>query len=234
MTGRSSSTGSESDYSITGAHGTCAAITNQEHYDSRHNRHDDATKGRIDFPRRMYGREEEVRRLAAVWEGFCCVGTKDGVSGGRGGGNRVGSCPRVMFVSGYSGVGKSALVRYFVRRTKEERRGRVLLLYACGKFNENSKCVPFSAFMELLEQLVCEIRHTSELEEWRRRFQMAVANSGNIGPNTEGDGYCVILGPCCVPCWMGHGKRRKRRRGVRTPLLCGGSDRNPWRILPLP
>jgi histidine kinase len=115
------------------------------------------TSASFRLPQKLYGREAERARLIEAF-----VRTSDGPA-------------ELMLVSGYSGIGKSALVNE-LQRPVVERRGA----FASGKFDE-LRTVPYAAFIQALGELVRQLLTESEerLARWRERIIDAV------GANTQ-------------------------------------------------
>ncbi len=97
----------------------------------------------------------------------------------------------MMLVAGYSGVGKTALVRE-VHKPMTEKRG----YFAAGKFDQFQKNIPYSAisqaFNEFCRYLLTENAET--LANWQNKILDAVGNNGQIIidviPNLE-----LVIGP---------------------------------------
>ncbi len=120
-------------------------------------RHD--ARGSLQPTRRLYGREPEIARLLAACERA-----------------RQGTC-ELLLVSGFSGVGKSALVN--------EVRGPVTReggLFITGKFDQLKRNVPYSsvaqAFQQLIEQLLTQSE--DEVAAWRIRLLEALGPNGQV------------------------------------------------------
>lgn len=128
---------------------------------------------RFTVPQRLYGRESEV---AAVLSTFSRVSE----------GSR-----ELLLIAGYSGVGKSALIRK-VYEPITAKRGYV----AAGKFDQLQRNVPFSAIVRALQDLVRQLLTESEqrLEDWRQRLRAAFGANGqvivDVIPDVE-----LIVGP---------------------------------------
>ncbi len=107
---------------------------------------------RLLLPQRLYGRERELGRLMTAFEEVA------------GGGSRL------MLVSGYSGVGKSSLVRELYKPLVS-RRG----YFIEGKFDQIVR-VPYGAilqaFRELIQQLLTE--DEDQLARWQTRLAEAL------------------------------------------------------------
>jgi predicted ATPase len=100
----------------------------------------DATD-RFMLPQALYGRAAEVAVLLQAFE-HACEGP-----------------PVLMFVEGYSGVGKTALVQE-VHKPITARHGRFL----AGKFDQLDRSVPYGALMQALRALVRELLTDSEAQ----------------------------------------------------------------------
>ncbi|MCP3475613.1 AAA family ATPase [Bradyrhizobium sp. CCGUVB1N3] len=121
------------------------------------------------IPEKLYGREREVAELLAAFERV--------VAGGP---------PELVLVSGYSGIGKSALVNE-LHKSLVPPRG----LFAAGKFDQYKRGVPYATLAQALQSLVRPILGQSEAElgHWRDRFQEALGLNGalivNLVPELE-------------------------------------------------
>ncbi len=120
-------------------------------------RHD--ARGNLQPTRRLYGREPEIALLLAACERA-----------------RQGAC-ELLLVSGFSGVGKSALVN--------EVRGPVTReggLFITGKFDQLKRNIPYSsiahAFQQLIEHLLT--RSEDEVAAWRARLLEALGPNGQV------------------------------------------------------
>ncbi|HEY4175664.1 MAG TPA: AAA family ATPase [Kofleriaceae bacterium] len=112
---------------------------------------------RFGFSERLYGREPEVRALADAFER-----------------TRVGSSESVL-VSGYSGVGKSSVVR--------EIHASVALaggFFASGKFEQLHRDVPYSAVRSALDELLVHVLSDPDIERWREAIAAAVGDDAPL------------------------------------------------------
>jgi predicted ATPase len=122
--------------------------------------------------RKLYSREREIETLLAAFERVAS-GQEKRVSHGN-----PPTPPRseVMLLSGYSGVGKSALVRE-VYKFLAQQPG----YFISGKFDELQRNIPYSgliqAFRELIKQLLTESE--SRLNQWKEKLLDA------FGPNSQ-------------------------------------------------
>ncbi len=113
----------------------------------------------IEIPEKLYGRERELDVL---------MHTFDRVAGG---------ATELLLVSGYSGVGKSALVSE-VHRPIVRRRG----YFISGKFDQFQRNIPhsavISAFQELTRQLLTESQ--TQIAAWRALLEAALGTNGQV------------------------------------------------------
>ncbi|MCX4247835.1 hybrid sensor histidine kinase/response regulator [Paraliomyxa miuraensis] len=115
---------------------------------------------RFELPQTLYGRDDERERLLQDFAGV----------------RRTGA-PHLSMVSGYSGIGKSALVNE-LHRPIVVARGR----FISGKFDQFQRDVPYATFCHALESLVQQILGESpeSLARWRRRLRQAVGDNGRV------------------------------------------------------
>jgi predicted ATPase/serine phosphatase RsbU (regulator of sigma subunit) len=128
--------------------------------------------GELSIPQKLYGRQAEVRSLQ---DAFARA--------------RAGSAG-LLLISGYSGVGKSALVNEL---QKEIVQGGA---FVTGKFDQLSRSVPFSALVTAARGLVRSVLGESPavMTDYARRLREALGRNGkliaDLVPELE-----VVLGP---------------------------------------
>ncbi|NEQ36404.1 MAG: AAA family ATPase [Okeania sp. SIO3I5] len=114
---------------------------------------------KFQIPQKLYGREQEVTQLLTAFEQ---------VSQGKTG---------MILISGYSGIGKSALVNE-IHKPIAKKRGR----FISGKFDQLQRDIPYSAisqaFQELIRKLLSEPEIT--LQNWKNKLLEALGNNGQI------------------------------------------------------
>ena len=129
--------------------------------------------GRLQLAGKLWGREDETRRLLKAFER---------VASGR---------AELILVAGASGVGKSAVV-HEVHRGLAARRG----YFIQGKFDQLQRNIPYyapiQAFRELVDLLLTEGEDT--LATWRARLLEAVGELGNVLTALI-PGLELVLGP---------------------------------------
>jgi predicted ATPase/signal transduction histidine kinase len=85
--------------------------------------------------------------------------------------------PELLLVSGYPGIGKTALVRELYDPIVEQRG-----LFVAGKFEENERDVPLSTFVKAFRQLVLDILSggQEEVSAWQERLTGALGPDGAV------------------------------------------------------
>jgi serine/threonine protein kinase len=114
---------------------------------------------RLVFSHNLYGRQSEIAQLVATF---------DRAAQGN---------PELLFVTGYSGVGKTSLV-HEIRRDVLSKRG----VFVEGKFDQIQRAVPYSAWEQAFTQLVNHWLAESEtdLAGWRETVLEALGDKGQI------------------------------------------------------
>lgn len=116
------------------------------------------TPDRLMIPERLYGRDQEVETLLTAFDRI--------VAGGR---------PELVLVSGYSGIGKSAVVNE-LHKPLVPPRG----LFASGKFDQYKRDIPYATLAQAFQKLVRPLlgRTEAELQQWRTALHEALAPNG--------------------------------------------------------
>lgn len=114
---------------------------------------------KFQIPQKLYGREREVETLLSAFER---------VSNGT---------TEIMLVSGYSGIGKSALVQE-VYKPITKARG----YFIAGKFDQFQRNIPYSAIVKAFQSLVKQLLTESEtqLAAWKEKLLTAFGDNGQI------------------------------------------------------
>jgi predicted ATPase len=115
---------------------------------------------RFNLPKRLYGRDEEASMLMDTFDHVATTGETS-----------------MLLVSGYSGIGKSSLVRE-VQRSVQVRHG----YFASGKFDQLERNVAYSAITEAFQILIKQIQGEGEerIEKWQKRIQDAISPNGQV------------------------------------------------------
>ncbi|HSI75236.1 MAG TPA: serine/threonine-protein kinase PknK, partial [Lunatimonas sp.] len=111
------------------------------------------------LPQELYGREKEKAQLLQLFENAC-------------------SGPaQIVFISGYSGVGKTALVQE-LSKYLPERRG----CFISGKFDQYQRDTPYYAWIQAFEAFVNQALTESidRMEYWKEKIVNAVWPNGKL------------------------------------------------------
>jgi len=116
---------------------------------------------RFQIPQKLYGREAEVEALLNAFERIAPAGTP----------------AELVLVSGYSGIGKSALVQE-IHKPITAQRG----YYISGKYDQFQRNLPYSALIQAFTTLVRQLltRSTREIELWRDRLNAALTPNAAV------------------------------------------------------
>jgi predicted ATPase/signal transduction histidine kinase/DNA-binding NarL/FixJ family response regulator/tRNA A-37 threonylcarbamoyl transferase component Bud32 len=114
---------------------------------------------RFQIPQKLYGREPEINTLLTAFE-------------------RVASgTAEMMLVAGYSGIGKSVLVKEIYKSLSEKQ-----AYFIAGKFDQFQRNIPYSAlvnaFKELAQQLLTENEQLLSL--WKQKLLTALGPNGQV------------------------------------------------------
>jgi PAS domain S-box-containing protein len=116
------------------------------------------TPDRLMMPEKLYGRDREVETLLTAFDRI--------VDGGR---------PELVLVSGYSGIGKSAVVNE-LHKPLVPPRG----LFASGKFDQYKRDIPYATLAQAFQSLIRPLLSKSEeeLRKWRDALREALDPNG--------------------------------------------------------
>ncbi len=116
------------------------------------------TPDRLRIPERLYGREREIETLLTAFDRI--------VAGGR---------PEMVLVSGYSGIGKSAVVNE-LHKPLVPPRG----LFASGKFDQYKRDIPYATLAQAFQGLIKPLltKNEDELRKWREALREALDPNG--------------------------------------------------------
>lgn len=134
---------------------------------------------KFQIPQKLYGREVEVETLLAAFERVSAAGVEkqDDKAIGKEEESNFNSQAEMMLISGYSGIGKSALVQE-IYKPITKRRG----YFISGKFDQFQRNIPYSAivsaFSDLIRQLLTETE--ASLARWQEQLLAALGNNGQI------------------------------------------------------
>ena len=118
------------------------------------------TSDRLLIPDKLYGREREIETLLAAFDRV--------VTSGR---------PELVLVSGYSGIGKSAVVNE-LHKALVPPRG----LFASGKFDQYKRDIPYATLAQAFQSLIRPLlgKSDAELPGWRDALREALGPNGRL------------------------------------------------------
>ena len=121
---------------------------------------EDDIPDRLLIPEKLYGRQTEIDTLLTTFDRV--------VAGGR---------PELVLVSGYSGIGKSAVVNE-LHKPLVPPRG----LFASGKFDQYKRDIPYATLAQAFQALVRPLlgKSDAELSKWRDTFHGALDPNGQL------------------------------------------------------
>ncbi|MGJ5814571.1 sigma 54-interacting transcriptional regulator [Paludibaculum fermentans] len=115
---------------------------------------------RLLIPEKLYGRAKEIETLLGAFDRVV-----------------AGSRPELVLVSGYSGIGKSAVVNE-LHRPLVPPRG----LFASGKFDQYKRDIPYATLAQAFQSLTRPLLSKSEAElgQWRKALHEALDANGQL------------------------------------------------------
>ena len=118
------------------------------------------TPDRLMIPEKLYGRDREVDTLLTAFDRI--------VAGGR---------PELVLVSGYSGIGKSAVVNE-LHKPLVPPRG----LFASGKFDQFKRDIPYATLAQAFQALIRPLlsKNEDDLRTWRDALREALDPNGRL------------------------------------------------------
>jgi predicted ATPase/signal transduction histidine kinase/CheY-like chemotaxis protein len=141
----------------------------------------------LQIPQKLYGREQQIESLVNA---FVRVASPQEKRGGASLAHNlcnptktqkknhpVQRLTEIMLISGYAGIGKSALVQELYQVITEK-----CGYFIRGKFDQLHRDIPYqalaAAFQELVRQLLSETE--AQLQQWREKIQDALGENGQI------------------------------------------------------
>ena len=121
------------------------------------------------IPQKLYGRKKEVESLLSAFERIAAKPGKAGKSGK--------NKSEVVLVSGYSGIGKSALVKEIYQPITAKKG-----YFVSGKFDQYQRDIPYYAVIQAIKKLIEQLLTESErqLKKWQDRLQAALGVNGQV------------------------------------------------------
>jgi histidine kinase len=129
----------------------------------------------LSIPQKLYGREAEVDRLLAAFERVSGLAEAQPPENSENLGTHCQS--EIVLVSGYSGIGKTAIVNE-VHKPIARQRG----YFINGKFDQFKRNIPYAALIQafgcLIGQLLTE--SSEKLQTWREKLAAALGTNGAV------------------------------------------------------
>ncbi|MBD1933871.1 MULTISPECIES: AAA family ATPase [Cyanophyceae] len=126
------------------------------------------------IPQKLYGREAEIEALLAAFDRVAGMGNEQlRLKNEENSEFKV----EMMLVSGYAGVGKSALVQELYKPITAKRG-----YFVSGKFDQFGRNIPYSAIADALQKLVQQLLSEPDehLQQWRSQLLTALGTNGQI------------------------------------------------------
>jgi PAS domain S-box-containing protein len=122
--------------------------------------------GKLQISQKLYGRDREITSLLAAFDRVATPVAADAPSN-----------VEMMLVAGYSGIGKSALVREIYKPITEKNG-----YFIAGKFDQFQRNIPYSALVQAFRSLVRQLlsEGEAELAQWRTKILAAVGANGRL------------------------------------------------------
>jgi predicted ATPase/signal transduction histidine kinase/GAF domain-containing protein/CheY-like chemotaxis protein/tRNA A-37 threonylcarbamoyl transferase component Bud32 len=148
---------------------------------------------RFQIPQKLYGREREIDSLLTAFatvsshrQDACatsshrqdaCATSGHGEDATNGHGKNTSAASSMMLISGYSGIGKSALVQELYKPITQQRG-----YFISGKFDQYQRNIPYSAIVSAFQDLAKQLLTESEanLNEWREKLLAALGINGQV------------------------------------------------------
>jgi predicted ATPase/signal transduction histidine kinase/tRNA A-37 threonylcarbamoyl transferase component Bud32 len=123
---------------------------------------------RFQIPQKLYGREHETETLLAAFERIANPQNHPLASKGEPGG---------ILVAGYSGIGKSALVRE-IYQSLTAKQG----YFISGKFEQLGRNIPYSALVNAFKELVQLLlsQNAAQVSDCKKKLQTALGPNGQV------------------------------------------------------
>ncbi len=123
---------------------------------------------RFIIPEKLYGRENEVEQLLAAF---------NRVAGIYPGNDRQKCHSELMLVAGFSGIGKTAVVKE-VHKPIVKQRG----YFIKGKFDQFNRNIPLDAFVQAFRDLMAQLLTESEdkIQQWQEKLLEALGDNAQV------------------------------------------------------
>ncbi|MBD2679174.1 MULTISPECIES: AAA family ATPase [Nostoc] len=130
---------------------------------------------RFQIPQKLYGRDREVAMLLAAFVRVACPESETTSQTQQTGNPKF--QVEMMLVSGYAGIGKSALVQEIYKPITQKRG-----YFISGKFDQFQRNIPYSAIADALQKLVRQLLSEPDeyVQQWRSLLLTALGNNAQI------------------------------------------------------
>ena len=114
---------------------------------------------KFEIPKKIYGREQELKKLLTSFQNVS-KGTVESV-----------------LISGYSGIGKTSLVKE-LHKTVVNEQG----IFLSGKYDQYNRNTPYSAYFQVIDQFCQYVlsEPTRVIEYWKTRITEALGTNGRV------------------------------------------------------
>ncbi|AFY83492.1 AAA family ATPase [Oscillatoria acuminata] len=115
--------------------------------------------GKLEIPQKLYGRDWERAQVLSAFERVC------------------GGATELILISGYSGVGKSALVQE-TQKPLVKHRG----YFISGKFDQFKLNIPYAAVIQAFAALVRQLLsdHEAQIKAWKQKILGAIGENSQV------------------------------------------------------
>src|SRR4029077_7105976 len=135
-----------------------------------------------------------------------------------------GGAPELVLVSGYSGIGKSAVVNE-LHKVLVPRRG----LFAAGKFEQYKRDIPYSTLAQAFQSLIRPLLDKSDVElgSWREALREALGPNGQLMVDMVPELKLIIGEQASVPELPPQDAQRRFRLVFRRFLAVFAQSQHP-------
>jgi PAS domain S-box-containing protein len=129
------------------------------------------------IPQKLYGRDREVAMLLAAFARVASLQNNSETTPQREQTSNSTFKVEMMLVSGFAGIGKSALVQELYKPITAKRG-----YFISGKFDQLQRNIPYSAIAHALQKLVQQLlgEPDDQVQQWRSRLLTALGTNGQI------------------------------------------------------
>jgi len=129
------------------------------------------------IPQKLYGRDREVAMLLAAFARVASLQNNSETTPQREQTSNSTFKVEMMLVSGFAGIGKSALVQELYKPITAKRG-----YFISGKFDQLQRNIPYSAIAHALQKLVQQLlgEPDDQVQQWRSRLLTALGTNGKI------------------------------------------------------